>query len=688
MDPHTGPDPDLLVDTFLRAPLPNLPCRRRLFQREDLDVSVANASHQQFIDRYHNVTSAIQAGFGPGTALSPSGWVRATSDLIECILHGVRATRAAAPPNSTFDPEEFQKLLRQEDWETIQHMQTNIDHLAKVFPTSSLVPPLICHHCAHCTDPDADVLLSEADYQSFLMAADRSRDAVLGRALEAMTANIDRDVKAWAQDETAKRKNALRVDLRVDAENFYVARVATMQKEMEKCAAADCEDYHGKRLIELTKDADAQIKQEIAAYRERKRNALLSLRSVEVQAKAGPVSPPETHPALPQSGTSVPLRDPDPSFDLKSVLADVVERLKRLENPPAQPPVPATRPSRPPACETAPRAHPVTPAEAPTRPAQETSWAQVARRNKDQAPVKKQAPAKPVPPSQNPATLRTEVTVQRKTADGGPHHQARDRRNPADITRQVCAALNTAKSPLVLLSGRWVTYTDNFVFTFAGSTPYSRILEASEIILQPFPEAALIPCSGWSRVTFNGVPTSDPEGRGPYSEAQLLEELARNPICADLMIVLPPRWVRAVELFTSPHSSISFAFHDPDGEITRMMAHAPLAMFGRAVTFKKWLARPPLRQCPRCHKLGHLPPRCPLLKDAVRCYICGDNHTASDHPLKCKAAGTHAVPGVCDCLVKCINCNQDGHSAKATFCKARDAFKVPAHNATLPTPLL
>jgi hypothetical protein len=133
MDPPTGPDPDLLVDTFLRAPLPNLPRWCHLFQREDLDVSVANTSHQQFIDRYHNITSAIQAGFGPGTALSPSGWVRATSDLIECILHGMRATHTATPPNSTFDLEEFQKLLRQEDWETIQHMQMDIDHLAKVF---------------------------------------------------------------------------------------------------------------------------------------------------------------------------------------------------------------------------------------------------------------------------------------------------------------------------------------------------------------------------------------------------------------------------------------------------------------------------------------------------------------------------------------------------------------------------
>jgi hypothetical protein len=87
-------------------------------------------------------------------------------------------------------------------------------------------------------------------------------------------------------------------------------------------------------------------------------------------------------------------------------------------------------------------------------PTQEVLWAQVTHRNKNQALAKKQAQTKLAPLSpQNLATLRTEVTVQRKPTEKGPSHQSQDRCDPVDITCQVYMALNAAKSSLILLSG-------------------------------------------------------------------------------------------------------------------------------------------------------------------------------------------------------------------------------------------
>ena len=224
------------------------------------------------------------------------------------------------------------------------------------------------------------------------------------------------------------------------------------------------------------------------------------------------------------------------------------------------------------------------------------------------------------------------------------------------------------------------------MFTFAGTVPFGELLEASTHLTQPFPGATLVPCSGWSRVTFNGVPAFDPESGEVYSGDRLLEESKRNPLCANLHVVLPPRWVCLAERITGQHSSFSFAFLDPDGGITHLMARTHLAMFGKAITFKKWRPRPPIMQCLRCHKLGHLPPRCPLPKDTIRCHICGSNHHAVDHATKCTMAANHTTQGVCDCQVKCINCDQLGHMARDATCKARDQFKIPAQDNVESTP--
>jgi hypothetical protein len=163
--------------------------------------------------------------------------------------------------------------------------------------------------------------------------------------------------------------------------------------------------------------------------------------------------------------------------------------------------------------------------------------------------------------------------------------------------RQVCASLRAAKSPLVLLSGRWASYTNNFVFTFAGIIPFQDLLEVSGHLLQPFPGATLVPVSGWSRVTFNGVPAFDPDTGEVYSSDRLLDEVKHNPLCSDLHIIFPPCWVRLAGCISGQHSSFSFAFLDLEGSTSCTMACTYLAMFRKAITFKKWRPRPPLMQC-------------------------------------------------------------------------------------------
>jgi hypothetical protein len=279
-------------------------------------------------------------------------------------------------------------------------------------------------------------------------------------------------------------------------------------------------------------------------------------------------------------------------------------------------------------------------------------------------------------PAPRPETLRTEITVQRplnsivtSLGDASP------------VCRRVLAALRGARSLLPLLSGRWATHTHNYVYTFAGDIPFARITQVAHILLQPFPGGILAPCSSWSRVIFHGTPVSDPDSDAMYTDEQLMQELVRNPICSRLQFILPPSWVRHREYITSDNSSISFAFVDRDGEITKTMKKAHLAMFGKPVTFAKWVSRPPLSQCGRCHKLGHIMNRCSMPRDSVRCYKCGKGHNAREHDILCPRAKSHKAHGTCDCEPQCLNCNEKGHYAIDVNCKARNAFRIPARDS-------
>ena len=197
------------------------------------------------MDRYHNVAFAVEAGFGSNAVLSPSAWIRTTSDLLARILQGVRATRNFGPLGESLDQDDFKNLFNQEDWEAIQKNLTNLEHLSKIFPAPLYAtdPPLFCGHCTHRTDPDADDRLTEADYRIVLMAADRSWEAVMGHLLNHLSGFIENETEAWKLDEIAKRRNPLRPRLQEDTELYYTQRCTQIRKEQDKRAEADSQEY-------------------------------------------------------------------------------------------------------------------------------------------------------------------------------------------------------------------------------------------------------------------------------------------------------------------------------------------------------------------------------------------------------------------------------------------------------------
>jgi hypothetical protein len=157
------------------------------------------------VDRYHTIANAIEAGFGANAILSPSAWVRTTSDLIARILQGVLTTRSCGPDGEPLDHDDFKKLFNTEDWEAIERNLANVDHLSKVFPAPLQIdnPLLTCGHCLHRTKPESSERLTWEDYQSTLMAMDRSRESVIDHIKLHLLDGIDKELSKWISDETA-----------------------------------------------------------------------------------------------------------------------------------------------------------------------------------------------------------------------------------------------------------------------------------------------------------------------------------------------------------------------------------------------------------------------------------------------------------------------------------------------------
>ena len=160
--------------------------------------------------------------------------------------------------------------------------------------------------------------------------------------------------------------------------------------------------------------------------------------------------------------------------------------------------------------------------------------------------------------------------------------------------------------------------------------------------------------------------------RGPEA---LLKEVRSLPGLANVYFALQPNWVRLVERLQGPYFSISFAFSNPDGTISSKLLTRKHGLFGKEVHIKKWLDKPPLVQCSWCHALGHTANscQCPIPKGDCRCAKCGGAHTTDSHARLCQ--GHHAVAGVCNCKLPCLNCSSSNHDCKSHKCPAQDNFR-------------
>ncbi len=260
-----------------------------------------------------------------------------------------------------------------------------------------------------------------------------------------------------------------------------------------------------------------------------------------------------------------------------------------------------------------------------------------------------------------------------------------------ELQRAILQAPGAGSPPRIqLLSGRWSSQlSSNFVFTFAGSPSNDTVRQFRHILLAPFPLGySLVPQHGYTRVLLNGVPVIRSNGALP-SSADLTCELARNIVYQDILCVAPPRWLTAVIPEEKSHSSVTFTFIDEDGSRIPRMLRQPPSLFGEVVKAKRFESLPVIRQCSRCHALGHSDVRCRLPKSAIVCPVCSGKHSATDHPFKCPQQARHlALP--CDCPRACFNCRKAGlkavgHISTDLSCPLRKRFRPPTTRTSDPT---
>ena len=288
----------------------------------------------------------------------------------------------------------------------------------------------------------------------------------------------------------------------------------------------------------------------------------------------------------------------------------------------------------------------------------------------------------PTPPVGPTPPAYIEITILRF---GGALDENSERtvraRQPDAIVREVKASIARAVAkPLPIISGRWSSGTrsrGNFVFTMRGQIDFSTIQKFERFLTSPFPGGGqLCPNQGWTKLLAHGVPVMDNDDN-VFGPDDLLRETWTLTGLRNAYFSSPPHWVKPVETMSSCYSSLTFAFSDPDGGITKQLMSSRQALFGKQVQIERWVDKPLLLQCSRCHALGHASSSktCCLPTDAVRCYICGKGHLADAHDRECTRARQHRVAGVCDCKPQCISCNTVGHHARDTTCPTREGYR-------------
>jgi len=200
------------------------------------------------------------------------------------------------------------------------------------------------------------------------------------------------------------------------------------------------------------------------------------------------------------------------------------------------------------------------------------------------------------------------------------------------LQTSICQAYAGSNPSVTLLSGRWSSQlSSNFVLTFAGQLSIDEIFRLRGTLLSPFqPGASLVPQRGFTRIILHSIPVVRTNGVIPSSE-ELTAELGVNPVCQNLRIVSPPKWIRTSIEPEKHHSSVLFSIIDESGAALAQILQDPPFLYG-AQSVAEWFNSLPLaRQCDRCHRLGHSVERCWFSKSSIICPLCGGPHAAKDH---------------------------------------------------------
>jgi hypothetical protein len=284
----------------------------------------------------------------------------------------------------------------------------------------------------------------------------------------------------------------------------------------------------------------------------------------------------------------------------------------------------------------------------------------------------------------------TEVTILRSGGSMDNNREGLVRARPPDaIVREVKTNISRAVAkPLPIIAGRWSSGSrsrGNFVFTMKGQIDFATIQKFEHFLVAPFPGGGqLCPNQGWTKLIAHGVPVLDNDD-SVFGPDDLLKEVRTMTGLHNAYFSSPPRWIKPIEKMSSSYSSLTFAYSDPDGAITKQILGNKQALFGKQVQIERWVDKPLLLQCGRCHTLGHAASSkaCRLPPDSVRCHICGKGHLSEAHNRECPRAKQHKVAGTCDCKPLCITCNKVGHHARDPTCPARDGFRL---RRTRPSP--
>ena len=161
--------------------------------------------------------------------------------------------------------------------------------------------------------------------------------------------------------------------------------------------------------------------------------------------------------------------------------------------------------------------------------------------------------------------------------------------------------------PIRLKAGHWSfgpNSRGNYVYVLDGLVPFDTARKYEKFLLQPFSGGQLCPTLGWTHFLAHGVPALD-ENDQVFGPNLLNQELRQISGLNKVHFTLPPCWLRPVERISGSYSSIMFAVSDPDGSISSSLLLGRHALFGKEVCIEKWVDKPTLVQCSRCHSLGH-----------------------------------------------------------------------------------